>query len=254
MDVDALAIGAHPDDVDMICGGTVAKLVALGRTVVIADLTRGEMGTRGSPELRSKEAHAAAKVLGVKERVILDLCDGCIENTTDSRQQVIELIRRYRPTLVLTHYWDDLHPDHRIAGEIMRSVMYPAGFANYPAAGEPFRPNEVLFFMGHTPFQPSFVVDIDGFHEQKMAAIRCFASQFHQEGSSELPTEIASPDFLTRLETRARYFGSLIGRTFGEPFLVTRTVPMSDPVEHYHPFQKVYSSKMWDGQAPNRGS
>ena len=227
-------------------------MTSLGRNVVIADLTRGEMGTRGSPELRAAEAQASAKVLGVSERVILDLCDGCIENTADSRRQVIELIRRYRPTLVLTHYWDDLHPDHRIAGEIMRSVMYPVGFANYPAAGEPFRPNEVLFFMGHTPFPPSFVVDIDGFHDQKMTAIRCFASQFHQEESSALPTEIASPDFLTRLETRARYFGSLIGRTFGEPFLVTRTVPISDPVEHYQPFRKVYSSKLWDGQALSR--
>ncbi len=245
MAVDVLAIGAHPDDVDMICGGTLAKLVARGKSVAILDLTRGEMGTRGSPEIRAEEAQAAAKVLGAKERTILDLGDGRLENNAENRRHIIEAIRRVRPTLILTHYWDDLHADHAAAGHLVRAVMYPVGFAKYPAEGEPYRPHEVLFFMAHTPFEPSFVVDIDGFHDQKMEAVRCFASQFHQEGSDEPPTGIAQPGFTQALESRARYFGGLIGREFGEPFVVTRMVPVVDPVDHYAQFPKVYSSRTW---------
>jgi bacillithiol biosynthesis deacetylase BshB1 len=242
---DVLAIGAHPDDVDMSCGGTLAKLAARGRTVAILDLTRGEMGTRGTPELRAEEARAAADVLGVTERTILDFGDGRLENSPENRRRVIEEVRRLRPTLIITHYWEDLHPDHAAAGRLVRSIMYPVGFANYPAKGEPYRPNEVLFFMAHTPFEPSFVVGIDDYHEQKLKAVRCFGSQIHQEESEEPPTPISQPGFLKRLEGRARHFGNLIGRSFGEPFLVTRTVPMIDPVDHYAPFPKVYSSKSW---------
>jgi bacillithiol biosynthesis deacetylase BshB1 len=245
MGVDVLAIGAHPDDVDMTCGGTLAKLVARGKTVAILDLTRGEMGTRGTPELRAQEARAAAEVLGVSDRVTLDFGDGRLENNAENRCKVIEEVRRFRPTLILTHYWEDLHPDHAAAGQLVRSIMYPVGFANYPAQGEPYRPNEVLFFMAHTPFEPSFIVDIDGFHERKMDAVRCFASQIFQDNSSEPATQISHPDFLTRLEARARHYGNLIGRSFGEPFLVPRAIPMIDPVDHYGPFPKVYSAKAW---------
>ena len=245
MGVDVLAIGAHPDDVDMTCGGTLTKLVARGKTVAILDLTRGEMGTRGTPELRAQEARAAAAVLGVGDRVTLDFGDGKLENNADNRRRVIEEVRRFRPTVILTHYWEDLHPDHAAAGQLVRSIMYPVGFANYPADGEPYRPNEVLFFMAHTPFEPSFIVDIDGFHERKMEAVRCFASQIFQNESSEPATQISQPGFLMRLEARARHYGSLIGRSFGEPFLVTRAIPMIDPVDHYIAFPKVYSAKSW---------
>ncbi len=246
MGIDVLAIGAHPDDVDMICGGTLAKLASRGKTLAILDLTRGEMGTRGTPETRAEEAQASAEKLGAKERTILDLGDGVLADNGESRRQVIEIIRRLRPALILTHYWDDLHPDHSAAGRILRSIMYPMGFSNYPADGEPYRPNEVLFFMAHTPFTPDFIVDIDGFHDQKMDAIRCFRSQFYNPGSEEPPTGISQPDFLHRLEARARYFGGLIGRTHGEPFVTTRAVPMDDPVDHYAAFTKIYSSGTWE--------
>jgi bacillithiol biosynthesis deacetylase BshB1 len=246
MNVDILAIGAHPDDVDLTCGGTLAKLVAGGRSVAIVDLTRGEMGTRGTPEKRLQEAQASARVIGARERITLDLGDGRLENNAENRTKVIEIIRSLRPTLIFTHYWDDLHPDHAATGQIVRAVMYPVGFARYPAQGEPYRPHEVLFFMAHSPFDPSFIVDIDGYHDRKLEAIRCFASQFYREGSSEPPTGISQPEFLLALEARARFYGGLIGRSFGEPFLVTRKVPMADPVEHYAPFPKVYSSKTWE--------
>ncbi|MFH1144802.1 MAG: bacillithiol biosynthesis deacetylase BshB1 [Candidatus Eisenbacteria bacterium] len=253
MNFDVLAIGAHPDDVDMICGATLAKLVARGKKIAIVDLTRGEMASRGTPEIRAREAQAAAETLGVHQRIILDLGDGRLENNAENRRSLIEVIRRLRPTLILTHYWDDLHPDHAAAGHLVRASMYPVGFARYPAEGEPYRPNEVLFFMAHTPFQPSFVVDVSEFHAQKMKAVRCYASQFFREGDPGVPTGIAEPDFLIALEARARHFGSLIGRTFGEPYLVTRAVPMADPVDHYAPFPKIYSSRTWEQQAGQRG-
>ena len=168
MAIDVLAVGAHPDDVDMTLGGTLAKLVSFCREVVILDLTRGEMGSRGTADLRAQEAQSAAAVLGVKQRITLDLGDGTLENDAESRCEVIEIVREQRPKLVFGPYWDDLHPDHAAAGRILRAIMYPSGFANYPAEGEPYRPNEYLFYMAHTPFEPTLVVDISGFHEKKM--------------------------------------------------------------------------------------
>ncbi len=244
MCIDVLAVGAHPDDVEMIAGGTLAKLAGRGKSFAILDLTRGEMGSRGTPETRREEAGRAAEILGATERITLDLGDARLRDTEDNRRQVIEVIRRLRPRLVMGHYWDDLHPDHVAAGQILRAVMYPSGFANYPADGAPYRPNEYLFFMAHTPFTPSFVVDITESFERKMEAVRCYASQFHREGSSEPATLISHPGFLKRLEARARYFGSLIEREFGEPFLVTRAIPMDDPVEHYGPFTKIHPGTM----------
>ncbi len=241
MGIDLLAVGAHPDDVDMIAGGTVAKMASMGRSVVIIDLTRGEMGTRGSPEKRAHEASEAAKVLGVKQRITLDLGDGMLEDNAKNRTRLIEAIREFRPALVMGHHWEDLHPDHAAAGSIMRSVMYPCGFANHPAKGEPFRPAEFLFFMGHYHFEPSFVVDITGYHDRKMEAVKCFSSQLYSEGSSEPATGISRPDFLKKLEGRARHYGSQIERTFGEPFMVMRAVPVDDPVELYAPFHKVHA-------------
>jgi bacillithiol biosynthesis deacetylase BshB1 len=245
--VDVLAIGAHPDDVEMICGGTLAKLIARGRKVAIIDMTRGEMGTRGTVETRAAEAKAAGETLGICERINLDLGDGRMENTEAGRIAVIEQIRRLRPKLVISHYWDDLHPDHAATGHIVKDTMYPAGFANYPAAGDPFRPNEYLFFMAHFPFEPSFIVDITGYHERKMESVNCYRSQLHNDKVDGLETWISQPSFLKRLEARARHYGAMIYTEFGEPFLVRRPVPVDDPVAMYEPFAKVFSSSRGAG-------
>ncbi len=242
MKVDVLAIGAHPDDVEMICGGTLAKLTAAGRSVAIIDMTRGEMGTRGTPEQRAAEAAQAARILGVTERVNLELPDGRLENTEAARIKVVEQIRRLRPTIVMTHYWDDLHPDHSATGHIVRDTMYPAGFANYPAAGDPYRPNEYLYFMAHFTFEPSFIVDVTDFYPQKVEAVVCYGSQLHDQTVDGLETLISQPTFLKRLEGRARNYGNMIYREFGEPFLVRRPVPVEDPVAMYAPFPKVHAS------------
>lgn len=240
MSIDVLAVGAHPDDVDLTIGGTIAKLTSQGRSVIVLDLTRGEMGTRGTVETRAEEAERAAKVLGAGERITLDLGDGILENSLESRRQVIEVIRDLQPALVLGPYWEDLHPDHAATGRVLCSVMYPSGFSKFPAEGEPYRPNEYLFYMAHTPFAPSLIVDVTDFHEKKMEAIRCFASQIHSADKGEPPTGISQPDFLAMLEGRARHFGRLIGCTFGEPLLSRRPVPMADLVAHYELFPSIY--------------
>lgn len=243
MSVDVLAIGAHPDDVEMICGGTLAKLIDRGKSVAILDMTRGELGTRGTPEKRADEAVQAAALLGVTERICLDLGDGKLANTEASRIKVIEQIRRLRPKLVLAHYWDDLHPDHSATGHIVMDTMYPSGFANYPAPGDPFRPNEYLFFMAHFPFEPSFIVDISEYHDRKIEAVMCYQSQLHNPELDGLETWISEPTFVARLEARARYYGTMIYKDYGEPFLVRRPVPVVDPVDLYEPFGKIYASK-----------
>ena len=136
------------------------------------------------------------------------------------------------------------------AGKLVRAVMYPVGFANYPAAGEPFRPNEVLFYMMHTPFDPSFIFDVSGYWEKKLEAIRCFGSQVGPRADDDLepPTNLSSPDFFRRLEGRSRHFGHLIGKTFGDAYTTVRPVPMDDPVAHYGPFDKLSSTRKASGE------
>lgn len=233
MSVDVAAIGAHPDDVEISIAGTLAKLRSKGYSLAVIDMTRGEMGTRGSPEIRAAEAAAAAKVMGASERINLDLGDGVMENTPANRVKLIEIIRRLRPKIVFAPCWDDLHPDHSVSGQIVRDIMYPLGFEKFPARGEPYRPGEFLFYMEHFVREPSFVVDISHFYEHKLQAIGCYSSQLHNPRSTERPTGISRPDFLDRIEGRARHYGSLIRAGFGEPFVTRRGVPMEDPVAAY---------------------
>lgn len=239
MSIDLLAIGAHPDDVELTIGGTIAKMTAAGRSVVLLDLTRGEMGTRGSGELRTAEAAAAAKALGVADRLCMDLPDGNVQADRPAQTRLIEIIRKLRPKLVMAHFRDDLHPDHAACGRLVESAMYPSGFARFPAEGTAYRPHEYLFFMSHYPFTPSFIVDVTDHWQTKLKAIHCYASQLHKPDSNEPVTGISQADFLRRIEARAIYFGSLIQRPYGEPFVSLRALPMADPVAHYEPFPRI---------------
>lgn len=239
MTVDVVAIGAHPDDVEMTVGGTLAKLVSRGKRVAIVDLTRGEMGSNGTPEQRAAEAAAAAKILGVSERINLDLGDGVFENTLENRVKIIEVLRDLRPSVVLANYWEDLHPDHVTTGRMVHDIMYPIGFKNFPAKGTAYRPNEFLFYMSHFTFEPSFIVDVTEHHDKKLQAVRCYESQLFNHHFDRAPTLIGDPEFLKRLEGRARHYGGLIQRRFGEPLLAPRPVPMDDIVDHYANFPKI---------------
>ncbi|MAE60089.1 MAG: bacillithiol biosynthesis deacetylase BshB1 [Planctomycetaceae bacterium] len=238
MTVDAVAIAAHPDDVELMIGGTIAKLTDRGKSVAIIDLTRGELGSRGTPETRAAEAAAAAEALGVCERINLDLGDGRLENTHENRALVITHLRRLRPSIVMTQYWEDLHPDHAATGDLVKDIMYPIGFEKFPADGQPYRPNEFLFAMAHFDFDPSFIVDVTGYWDRKQQAIHCYKSQLHDPDSTGPATNIARPDFIQRIEARARHFGTMILTDYGEPFLVRRPVPVDDPVDHYAAFHR----------------
>ena len=231
--MDILAIGAHPDDVELTIGGFIVKMTRLGRSVGILDLTRGEIGSRGTAEERAKEAAAAAKALGVQSREGLDLGDGRLTADLENRRTIIEVIRRERPQIILAPYWQDLHPDHAAAGRIVADAYYPSGFVNYPAEGEAYRPRAVLFYQGHFRFDPSFVVDTTGTFETKMEAVRCYSSQLHREESDEPETGISHPEFLARIEARDRHYGALIGRRYGEPMLCRRVLRIDDPLDYF---------------------
>ena len=164
--------------------------------------------------------------------------DGHLANTGENRRRLIGEIRRLRPVIILAHHWVDLHPDHCAAGEMMKDCMYPMGMPKYDADGAPYRPHEVLFFMGHFPVEPSLIVDVSEDFEKKLSACRCYKTQLYQPGSTEQETNISQPDFLNHIEARARHYGMQILKKYGEPFVARRPVPVADLVEHYRPFPK----------------
>ena len=231
--LDLLAIGAHPDDVELTIGGFVARMSGLGRKVGIIDLTRGELGTRGTPEIRHEEARAAADVLGVEVRETLDLGDGHLVPSIENRKIVIEFIRKYRPKIIAAPYWHDLHPDHATTGQIVADAYYPSGFVKYPVEGDAWRPRAVLFYQGHFRFDPSFIIDTTETFKKKMEAVHCYASQLYDERSTDPETGISHPEFLLKIEARDRHYGALIGRKYGEPMLCRRVLRIDDPLDYF---------------------
>lgn len=238
MKLDVLAIGAHPDDVELGCGGTVALLAAQGRKVGILHLTRGEAGTRGTPEQREDEARAAADALGAVRVDFLACGDGALRRGRVEEDEIIQLLREMRPDVVLSPTPDDRHPDHGRAHRLVADAAFYAGLTKRsPGRGEPFRPGVVLSYMQHDPFEPSFVVDVSTVWDQKLASLACYASQLHQgqdptdeEDSEEAPTKVASREFSAAMEGRARHFGLMIGAEFGEPFWTKLPLSVRDPM------------------------
>ena len=230
MQLDLLVFAAHPDDAELAAGGLIAKSVKWGHRVGIVDFTRGEMGSRGSPEIRAKESAAADSVLGVSVRENLGLEDGCLVESIEARRLVVKAIRRYRPLLIAAPNLSDLHPDHAVAGRVVAAALYPSGFVNFVTGSPPHRAAGLVHYMNHTPFTPSFVLDISDVWDLRIAAVRCYASQLHDPGSEGPATNISSPDFLDRLAARFRHYGSLIGTRYGEPYYTAAPVPLVDPV------------------------
>lgn len=232
MPIDLLAIAAHRDDVELTCAGTLLKARDQGHTTGILDLTAGETGTRGSADLRAREAEAAAKILGVSERRNAGLPDAHLENSESSRRVVVEAIRHFAPRVVILPFPVGRHPDHRIASELGRDACFLAGLAKYEAAGTPYRPHKILYALSYRedPLKPTFVVDISEQFERKMAAIRCYASQFDAAVSAGeiFPT---GQDLYSRVEHQNGHYGSLIRTRYGEPFYTHETVAVEDVVE-----------------------
>jgi bacillithiol biosynthesis deacetylase BshB1 len=227
--VDLLAIAAHRDDVELTCGGTLAKAARAGHRVGIVDLTAGESGTRGDAATRAAEAEQAAVALGVHVRRNAGLPDAHLHNDEASRARLVELLRAARPRVVILPYPVGRHPDHRVAAELGRDACYLAGLAKYDAPGAPHRPFKVLYALAYRedPVKPSFVVDITDTFEAKMAAIRCFGSQFDgAKAAGEIfPT---GQDLYELIRVQSAHYGSLIRRPYGEPFFTYETVAIED--------------------------
>ena len=228
--VDLLAIAAHRDDVELTCGGTLAKAVRAGHRVGIVDLTQGESGTRGDAATRAAEAERGAKTLGVHVRLNAGLPDAHLQNDEPSRSRVVELIRATQPRVVILPFPVGRHPDHRIASELGRDACYLAGLAKYGAAGPaPHRPFKVLYALAYRedPVKPSFVVDISEVFETKMAAIRCYGSQFDgAKAAGEIhPT---GQDLYELIRVQSAHYGSLIRKPYGEPFFCHETIEVDD--------------------------
>ena len=232
MPVDVLAIAPHRDDVELTCAGTLLRAVDAGHRTGILDLTAGETGTRGSAELREKEAARAAEMLGVSERRNAGLPDAHLQNTDQMRRVVVEHIRHFAPRVVILPFAVGRHPDHRVASELGRDACYLAGLARYDAGGTPHRPYKLLYALSYRedPVKPTFVVDISAQFERKLAAIKCYASQFDgAKAAGEIfPT---GQDLYSLVETQNAHYGSLIRTRYGEPFYTHETVEIDDVVK-----------------------
>ena len=237
MPVDVLAIAAHPDDVELTCGGTLVKLKTLGRRFGIVDLTRGEMGTRGSDQIRRREGERAAEILGADFRETLDFGDGRVAGTREQELELIDVIRREKPRLVITSYPEDRHPDHARAGRLVTDCAFYAGLRKVETKHPAHRPQMTIHFSTNLVQEADFVVDVTSVIEIRRAAIRCFESQFHRPDSAEPQTMLSQMSFLDAMDGRARHYGFLIGVEFGEGFTSRRPPRIDDPVAAFEGFE-----------------
>ena len=230
--LDILAIGAHPDDVELGCGATVAKEISLGKKVGILDLTRGELGTRGSAEIRDIEAAKAAKILGVEIRENLAFADGFFVNDKTHQLKIIEVIRKYRPEIVLCNAIEDRHIDHAKGSKLVSDACFLSGLRKINTSMEgqkqdAWRPKHVYHYIQWENTTPDFVISVDKFIEQKVNAVKAYNSQFYDPYSKEPSSPISSKNFIESVTYRAKDLGRLIGVEYAEGFNVERTVALN---------------------------
>ena len=227
--VDVLAIGAHPDDVELACGGLLIKLAQEGKKVAILDLTRGEMGSRGNAEVRASEAATAAEIMGIYKREGIDLPDTRLANTTEQQREIIPFIRHYRPAIICALMAPDRHPDHAAAHALSRDANYYSGLSRIDTGQEPYRTPRIFYFYPYAELAgaPPCVVDISEVFETKMKALQAYESQFHNPHFPGPATQISSKEFWEGIETRARYWGGRIGVEFGEPMYTDSPLKLS---------------------------
>lgn len=233
MKLDILVLAAHPDDAELGCGGTIAKQVALGNKVGIIDFTRGELGTRGTVQTRDQEAKDSAQILGISIRENLNFRDGFFKNDEEHQREVIRIIRKYRPEIVLANATYDRHPDHGKGAGLSFEACFYSGLAKIETNDNgvnqrAWRPKHVYHFIQSQYIQPDFVVDVSDFWETKMKSIWAYKTQFHNSDSNEPETFISSPTFIKFLESRAQELGHAIGATYGEGFTVRRVIGVND--------------------------
>lgn len=232
MGFDLLAFGAHPDDVEITCGALVHKMAASGYRVAICDFTRGEMGTRGDVATRAREAEEARRILGVEARVNLGLPDTAVNRQDRAHlSAVVEVLRQFKPRLVIAPYGVDQHPDHEEASALVTRATFVAGLARFETPTmDRHRPVTTVYSMYRRPFDAHFIVDVSDSFDVKMEAVRAHRSQVFADPEDPNPTRLTSPDFLQSLVARGQFYGSRIGVKYGEPYMSREELSVSDPV------------------------
>jgi bacillithiol biosynthesis deacetylase BshB1 len=228
--LDFLAFGAHPDDVELGCSGAILKIQDSGKKVGVIDLTRGELGTRGSSKIRSKETELASKILGLNIRENLEFEDGFINNDKEHQLKVISVIRKYKPDFVFCNAPDDRHIDHPKASKLITDSCFLSGLSKlktFDSSGnnqEKWRPKNIFHYIQWKNLKPDFILDITGYMNSKMKAIKCYSSQFYDPNSKELETPISKKNFLNFIESRSAEYGRIIGTEYGEGFIYNRII------------------------------
>lgn len=244
--IDVLAFGPHPDDVELFCGGLLARMAAQGYRTGIIDLTRGEKSSRGTPETRAEETEAASRALKLSLRENLGLPDGWVNpwagfedpepdrTRTAAVARVVEVLRRLRPELVVVPWEEERHPDHEATSALVTRALFFAGVRKFDTEppGAPFTPRQVLYYPLRHLAEPSFVVDVTSVYEQKRAAVRCYASQVQPRPDAPR-TLVGSPLSLSSLEARDAFYGAQVGVAYGEPYVLRETLGLNDPLEHF---------------------
>lgn len=228
---DVIAFGTHPDDAEIGCGGTIIKLADAGLKVVIVDLVRGEMGTRGSAEVRTQESAASSKILGLHARENLELEDGNIDTKPEAKRKIAEAIRRWQPKAIFLPYWEDRHPDHANASRLIYESTFLSGLIRFETGQEAYRPTQLFYYMGWYEFEPTFVVDITAQAERKMEAIYAFGTQFRPDTERGPQTRLTSPTTDWLIRSRMAHFGSHIRCKFGEGFLIRGRLEVENPLD-----------------------
>ena len=241
--LDVLAVFSHPDDAELTMAGTLLKLKSLGYRTGVLDMTRGEMGTRGTPEIRAKESLDGAAVMGLDVRLNLEQPDAHIAVNEETRQAMVRVLRQRAPRVLFTSHWDDPHPDHAATCRIVREAARLATMRRYDEQAG--LPSVKMPALAHAVYSrlviPSFIVDVSEFAEGKMKAIAAYASQFYNAQSNEPTTRISEPSFLRQIQDRMRYYGSLIGVEAGEAFYVREALNVEDPIELLTRPMNIYS-------------
>lgn len=229
MKVDILAIGAHPDDVELGCAGTLAKLISEGKTVAVVDLTQGELGTRGTNVTRAQEAAEATEIMGYVNRENLKMKDGFLSNTEEYQMQIVKMIRKYQPEIVFSNSIDDRHPDHAKASKLVSDACFLSGLVKIETildneSQNPWRPKHIFNYIQWKHITPAFVVDVSDFMDKKIEACLAYKTQFYDPNSKEPMTPIASKDFLESLTYRAQDLGRLSGVDYAEGFTTEKLI------------------------------
>ena len=232
MKLDVLFFAAHPDDAELCCGGTIAKLSKKGRKTGIIDLTRGELGTRGSADLRKKEANAAGKLLGITIRENLEIEDGNIENTAENRLKAISVIRYYKPAIIFMPFENDRHPDHTNTNKLIKESVFFSGLEKITTRRngiiqKAYRPKKNIYYMQTYPFEPSIIIDISDEYILKKKAVQCYSSQFYNPKRKGPETFISNKNFSDFTEARAVFYGFQAGVKYGEPFFIEQPVKLN---------------------------